>query len=243
MSNYKLQGFLYGNLNPIQSLNMINKFSSKSLFQKNKLFSSATSGSKKTIKYFINLYSCLYNSFVRKIKNQDQEYFNLEKYLRSSQPLSNLYNSIEDLQIIVLVSLKKGSKIYYYYVSKSIVANNAVLMQVVVGYNIFKNYILTKILTWIISSEFFTEIRTEKQLGYLVETNEEDIFSHISRSSFYVISSNKNIKILTENILEFWNKLFSLNLTRITEKSFNIAKESILNSFKDSVKVAMKHFS
>lgn len=252
LNNCRLEGFLLGNLNPIQSLRIIDKFSSAFLFRNGNsstksnanLISSIVSGYKKSAEYFSSFYSFLSGVSTKEIENQDQEYFKFQKHLKSSSPILGSSNSIENLQIIDPLSLEKGSKIYYYYVSKSKSdINSTVLMKVIVGYNNLKNYILTTILTSIISDEFFTEIRTIKQLGYIVNAKQEDISNHISGIKFLTTSSNKNIQILTENILEFWNKWFSTQSNRITEVSFNTAKRSYIETLKNPLINMMEIFN
>lgn len=91
-----------------------------------------------------------------------------------------------------LFSLKKGSKIYYYKISKNY--DSAAFMQIT-EYSHFKNYILTKILTSIISTLFYKKKKTslEKQLGYIIHTQEEGKNSHLSGIYLYVVSNRKNV--------------------------------------------------
>ncbi|KAH8581469.1 peptidase insulinase like peptidase [Cryptosporidium sp. chipmunk genotype I] len=249
LSNYKLEGFFYGNINPIQSLIIINKFSPKFLInnenfninKENNLFSYIISGLKNIKQFYIFLYSFIYNFITGKIKTQNEDNFKSKNYFSL---LSNYSNSIINLKIIDPLSLKKGSKIYYYHISKTKNATNAVLMKVLIAYNNYKNNALIKLLTTIISGEFFTEIRTKKQLGYIVHATEENFIGQISGIEFFVRSSyDKNIQILTENILEFWNKWFSFNSNYITENLFNIAKKSILKTLKNPVLIVTEEFS
>ncbi|KAL5368428.1 hypothetical protein CPHLJ_5g5512 [Cryptosporidium parvum] len=239
LSNYNLEGFFYGNINPIQSLKLINKLSSIYLLENDNLFLSIIYGSKKIIEYSSSFFYFLYKFFTGKIENQNNQ-LNSEKNLRNSLLSTKSSNSILNFQILDLFSLKKGSKIYYYKISKNY--DSAVLMQIITGYSNFKNYILTKILTSIISTLFFKEIGLEKQLGYTVRTQEEGKNSHLSGIYFYVVSNRKNVKILAKNILQFWNELFYFNSTKIKETSFNTVKESILDTLNEPEIYATEKF-
>ncbi|KAH8583789.1 peptidase insulinase like peptidase, partial [Cryptosporidium sp. chipmunk genotype I] len=252
LKDCKLEGFLLGNLNPIQSFNVINKFSSTFLFEKgdsttysnNDLFAPITSGIKKSADYLRSLFSYISTIFTKRMDPGDQDYLQIKEHLRSSPPLLSSSNSVKYLQKLDLLSLKRGSKIYSYYLSKSKISlNSAILLTIAIGYNYLKNSILTNILNLIISEEFFTEIRTERQLGYVVGTEYEDIVEHISGISFTVISSNQNVETLAENILEFWNDWFSPGSIKITEELFNTARESYIETLKTPMINLNKVFS
>ncbi|KAK9173740.1 insulinase like peptidase [Cryptosporidium meleagridis] len=207
LNNYKLEGFILGNLNPIQSVNIVNIISSTSLLENGNssansyynLLSILSAGINKTRELFRLLYSST-NTFFTNMDFEDQDYLNVQEHLRSSPPLPMLSNSIKNFQKLDPLSLKKGSKIYSYYTSnQKIKIDNTVLLIVAVGYNHLKNYVLTNILNSIISEEFFTEMQIEKQLGYVVGARYEDIVDHVSGISFTIISSNNhNIETLAE---------------------------------------------
>ncbi|XP_665295.1 zinc protease [Cryptosporidium hominis TU502] len=253
LNNYKLEGFIVGNLNPLQSINIINTISTISSLENgnsstnsiHNLLSILSMGVNQSVKLLRLLYSSITGLFVS-MDLKDEDYLNVQEHLRPSPPLP-MSNSIKDFQKFDPLSLKKGSKIYSYYLSKSkISVNSAISLKVAIGYDYMKNYILTNILILIISEEFFTEIRTEKQLGYVVGASYEDIVDHVSGINFNVVSSNKNIETLANNVLEFWNDWFSPDSNKITETLFNEAKESFIQTMKEkivNIKDLFSHFS
>ncbi|KAH8583878.1 peptidase insulinase like peptidase [Cryptosporidium sp. chipmunk genotype I] len=243
LNNYELKGFILGNLNPIQSFNIINKFSSVFILRNSKsstrskdLISSLISKVKKTPKYLMSLYYYISTIFTKRMDPGDQDYLQIKGHLASSAPLPVLSNSIKGFQKLDPLSLKRGSKIYSYYISRrKIKTDNTVLMMVAIGYNHLKSYVLTNILVSIISEEFFLELQIEKQLGHLADALYKNIVDHVAGISFNIVSSSQNVEILAENVLEFWNDWFSPDSTKMTETLFNVAKESYIQALKPPI--------
>ncbi|WKS77176.1 peptidase'insulinase-like peptidase' [Cryptosporidium sp. 43IA8] len=242
LNNYKLEGFILGNLNPLQSINIVNAISTTSSLENGNssvisnynLLSILSTGVNKSVKLLRLLYSSITGIFIS-MDHEDQDYLNVQEHLRPSPPLP-MSNSIRDFQKLDPLSLKKGTKIYSYYLSKSkISVNSAIFLRVSIGYDYMKNYILTNILISIISEEFFTEIRTKKQLGYVVSAKYDIIVDHIYGINFNVVSSNKNIETLANNVLEFWDDWFYPDSNKITETLFNVAKESFIETLKEKI--------
>ncbi|CUV05367.1 unnamed protein product [Cryptosporidium hominis] len=253
LNNYKLEGFIVGNLNPLQSINIINTISTISLLENgnssansiHNLLSILSIGVNKSVKLLRLLYSSITGLFVS-MDLKDEDYLNIQEHLRPSPPLP-MSNSIKDFQKLDPLSLKKGSKIFSYYTSNQRTKiDNTVLLIVAIGYNHLKNYILTNILIPIISEDFFVEMQIERQLGYVVEANYEDIVDHVSGINFNIASYSHNVETLTEGVLEFWNDWFSPDSNKITETLFNEARESFIQTMKEktiNIKDLFSHFS
>ncbi|KAL5369782.1 peptidase'insulinase-like peptidase' [Cryptosporidium parvum] len=242
LNNYKLEGFILGNLNPLQSINIVNTISTTSSLENGNssvisnynLLSILSTGVNKSVKLLRLLYSSIIDIFIS-MDHEDQDYLNVQEHLRPSPPLP-MSNSIKNFQKLDPLSLKKGSKIYSYYASNQRTKiDNTVLLIVAIGYNHLKNYILTNILTKIISDEFFIEMQIERQLGYVVEAKYEDIVDHVSGINFNIASYSHNVETLTEGILEFWSDWFSPDSNKITEAIFIRAKESFIQTLETPI--------
>ncbi|XP_665187.1 hypothetical protein [Cryptosporidium hominis TU502] len=89
-------------------------------------------------------------------------------------------------------------------------------------------------------------MQIERQLGYVVEANYEDIVDHVSGINFNIASYSHNVETLTEGVLEFWNDWFSPDSNKITETLFNEARESFIQTMKEktiNIKDLFSHFS
>lgn len=249
MKNSMLDGFLLGNLNPLMSAKIIEKFSSVFFSEHHPKVSahsssppSSTSPSVGRVISSVRSLISLASSSIfgkRDREGQEDDSLKVKEHLRSSPPLYNVGapDSIQSFQVLDPLSLNRGSKVYYYHLSSSTSdLNSAIKMSVAVGYNHLKNRILTNILTLIISNDFFSEIRTKKQLGYVVSAEYETMVDHVSAIRFLVVSSNKNVQTLAENTLEFFHEWLSPDSSKITQSSFEMARKSLIETLKNPIK-------
>ncbi|KAF7456973.1 insulinase-like protease [Cryptosporidium felis] len=238
--NFRLEGFICGNLTPLESAIILDDFTST--ISNVLLYSEPTNLNsiskwfefQRAANYLRSLFLLNKNSQITHEEISDPDLLSLPKHFRSLPPIPKGPETPENLQIIDLLSIRRGSKFYYHHVSNSKTdVNSAVICNIAIGYSSTRNIVLTKILAAVISSHFFTEIRTEKQLGYIVSADYYNYYDHISGIRFLTVSSNQNIKTLSENVLQFWEDWFSPNSNKISKSNFNSSKLSYLQTLRD----------
>lgn len=241
MKNPILDGFLLGNLNPLQSARIVDKFSSVFLTKDDsKLNTSSSSPASSWTGSLASSIRSLISLIQSRVTGARDDGFlfdmdGIKEHLRSSPPLDIVGDpdSLVNFQILDPLSLEMGSRIYYYHLSTSKYdENSAIIMKVAIGYKNLRTHILSTILSLIVSSNFFSEIRTEKQLGYVVDSKYSVMMNNISCIRFTVISSNNNVQTLAENTLEFFDEWFSPDSKKITEALFEVAKQSLIDALK-----------
>lgn len=148
-------------------------------------------------------YGNIYAVDIKNLFDKFNKYF-----FNNSYPLPNI-NQIES-KIIVHPNIKETSNCvtYYYFVGKFIP----------------KDFILLNLCINILTQKFFNELRTEKQLGYLVRMG-----INVYRDNFYImqkIQSDKSVEFIEENINLFNKKILLL----IKDSDFNAFVKTLQNN-------------
>ncbi|KAH8739923.1 insulinase like peptidase [Cryptosporidium ryanae] len=243
LNTSKVNGFVFGNIDPKAVVDILDYFF-KTLYtgKSRRTTSNNDLGFVTQFDFFFSmwdkfrsLYTNLMDYFGYK-EPQISEYLYIPDHLRSELYINNSTETLENLQVLDVVSLPKKSKYYIFKISESkIDINSAIILNVYVDYKSMRSFLLTNILVSIISDHFFAELRTDKQLGYIVYSTYRTLVGHISGFSFVVVSSNKNVDVLSENVLEFWEKWFFSSSNLITEEMFNVSRLSYIEYLKDKL--------
>ncbi|KAH7648952.1 peptidase insulinase like peptidase [Cryptosporidium bovis] len=239
----KLSGFVFGNMDPKAVVDILDHFFTTLYTEENRKITSNNEFSFMFVSDFFfslwdrfrSLYTSLKNYFGCN-ESQMGEYSHIPDHLRSDLYIHNSTESLGNLQILDVVSLPRKSKYYLFKISESkIDINSAIILNIYVDYRSLGSFLLTNLLVSIISDQFFAELRTDKQLGYIVYSTYKTFSGHISGFSFVVVSSNNNVDVISENVLEFWDKWFSTSSNLITNEMFDVSRLSYIEYLKDEL--------
>lgn len=143
----------------------------------------------------------------------------------------NMNSNQNKIEINILKLIENQPILYEHYISKIITDyedNNSSLQLYYEGEkNDPLSVLKSKIIGRYLADPFFDELRTDKQLGYVVQSFEEN-FRGILGFNFLIMSSMYNSYYVSEKVREF---LFAMNdkLKIMNEDDFEELKESVLD--------------
>ncbi|KAF7456972.1 insulinase-like protease [Cryptosporidium felis] len=245
LENFKLEGFVFGNLTPLKSARILESFVSTISMDSTGIPASTKASSLRSrLSCFhllfpgsvLGIFKSLIQPLLmflwrRELRNSELEL--VPRHLRSEYYSGNSVDTLENLQVIDLLSLGKGTKIFHYHACKPNFQYSSVVLNVAIGYNSERNVALTKFLNRLISGEFYNEIHKVKQLSYSANVDFSEFFGRIAGINFVVTSPLRSTKILAESVLEFWEEWFSPGTERISRDLFESSRKAYIHFLQD----------
>ncbi|KAH8739925.1 hypothetical protein FG386_001742 [Cryptosporidium ryanae] len=156
-------------------------------------------------------------------------------HLSSNEHKQEALSSFSELRVVDLLSLKEDNFYYHEVSSNPNVADNSVMLTVIVDYYTRETDILADLSVFIISKYYLEEFMAMNNYNYFISIEKRILLDRTLAIRALCKSSNYEIQSLVNILNEFFNSWFNFKILSLTDTVFQDSKQVILESLHEDI--------